>query len=82
MTTVATYRVLLRGGKDAAEYTLERTYRSLVPPSPRGGPYLNQEGDVFFVDEVLVARRAIRGWQPLVSAANWRSTGAGGILSA
>ncbi len=47
----------------APEYTVERTYKSLMQPLPEGGPYLSQEGDVFFVDEVLVARRVIRGWQ-------------------
>jgi hypothetical protein len=52
MTTVITYRVLLREGKDGAEYALERTYRSLVPPAVEGGPYLSQEGDVFFVERV------------------------------
>jgi hypothetical protein len=39
MTTVVTYRVLLREGKDGADYTLERTYRSLVRPTPESGPY-------------------------------------------
>ena len=64
MTTVVTYRVLLRDGKDAAEYTLERTYRSLVTPTPDGGPFLTQEGDVFFVDEVGTAGEPLRGWLP------------------
>jgi len=35
-----------------------------VPPAPEGGPYLSQEGDVFFVDELLDVRRLIRGWRP------------------
>ena len=47
MTTVSTFRVLLREGKDGIENTLERTYRSLVPPRPEGGPYLAQEGDIY-----------------------------------
>jgi hypothetical protein len=63
MTTVVTYRVLLREGKDGTENTLERTYRSLVPPGLGGGPYLVQEGDVFFVDDVRQATRLIRGWR-------------------
>ena len=61
MTTVVTYRVLLREGEDATEYTLERTYTSLVPPKAGGGPYLSQEGDTFFADEVL-ADQPILGW--------------------
>jgi len=47
VTTVSTFRVLLREGKDGIEHTLERTYRSLVPPRPEGGPYLAQEGDIY-----------------------------------
>ena len=58
------YESLLREGKDGTDYALERTYRSLVPPAPEGGPYLSQEGDVFFVDELLDVRRLIRGWRP------------------
>jgi hypothetical protein len=38
MTKVVTYRVLLREGEDAADYTVERTYRNLVPPTLDGGP--------------------------------------------
>src|SRR5437660_2316219 len=52
MTTVVTYRVLLREGEDATEYTLELTYKSLVRPKPGGGPYLSQEGDTFFAETV------------------------------
>jgi len=51
-TTVVTYRVLLREGEDATEYTLELTYKSLVRPKPGGGPYLSQEGDTFFAETV------------------------------
>jgi hypothetical protein len=53
--------VLLREGNDAAGYTLERTYRSLVTPTTDGGPYLSQEGDIFFVDEIA-AFGELRGW--------------------
>jgi hypothetical protein len=56
--------VLLRDGRDGADYTLERTYRGLVPPTPEGGPYLTQEGDVFLVNEVDQAGQLIRGWLP------------------
>jgi hypothetical protein len=63
-TVVVTYRVLVREGRDGEDYTLERTYRSLVPPTPEEGPYLSQEGDVFFVDEVHAAAAVIRGWRP------------------
>jgi hypothetical protein len=63
-TVVVTYTVLLRGGAEASEYTLERTYRSLVRPTPGGGPYLTQEGDAFLVDEVSHSDRLIRGWRP------------------
>jgi hypothetical protein len=63
MTTVVTYRVLLREGKDSVDYSLERTYRSLVPPAREGGPYLTQEGDAFVVDEVSHSDRLIRGWR-------------------
>jgi hypothetical protein len=52
MTTVVTYRVLLREGEDATEYTLERTYKSLVRPTPEGGPFLSQEGDMFLVERI------------------------------
>jgi hypothetical protein len=52
LTTVVTYRVLLREGEDATEHTVERTYKSLVRPTPKGGPYLSQEGDTFFAEEV------------------------------
>jgi len=37
-TTVHTYRVPVREGKDGTEYTLERTFRSLVPRTREGGP--------------------------------------------
>jgi hypothetical protein len=60
-----TYRVLLREGEDGADYTLERTYKSIVSPKPGGGPYLSQEGDVFFVDELVETDRLIRGWRPV-----------------
>jgi len=63
VTTVSTFRVLLREGKDGIEHTLERTYRSLVPPRPEGGPYLAQEGDIFFVDEVSVELALVPGWR-------------------
>jgi hypothetical protein len=63
MTTVVTYRVLLREGGDATEYALERTYKSLVRPTPDGGPYHSQEGDAFFIDEVTPAGPLIRGWR-------------------
>jgi hypothetical protein len=54
----------VREGQDGTDYTLERTYRSLVPPTLEGGPYLTQEGDVFFVDEIpRVADEPIRGWR-------------------
>jgi len=52
MTTVVTYRVLLREGQDGTEYTLERTYKSLVQPTTEGGPYLSQEGDTFFAEKI------------------------------
>jgi hypothetical protein len=52
VTRVMTFRVLLRDGQDATEYTLERTYRSLSPPTPEGGPYLSQEGNVFVVERI------------------------------
>jgi hypothetical protein len=52
MTTVVTYRVLLREGEDATEYTVERTYKSLVRPTLEGGPYLSQEGDTFFAERI------------------------------
>jgi hypothetical protein len=52
MTSVVTYRVLLREGEDGTEYTLVRTYKSLVQPTPAGGPYLAQEGDSFFVEKI------------------------------
>ena len=64
MTTVVSYRVLLREGEDATEYTLERTHKSLVPPKAGGGPYLSQEADVFFVDELSDGGALIRGWRP------------------
>ncbi len=64
MTTVSTFRVLLREGRDGSERTLERTYRSLTPPKPEGRPYLSQEGDVFFVDEVSAELGLVRGWRP------------------
>ena len=48
MTTVTTWAVLLRE-RDSDDYTLEATYRGLVCPTPEGGPYLAQEGDVFLV---------------------------------
>ena len=60
MTTVVTYRVLLRDGKAGADYT----YKSLMRPTSEGGPYLSQEGDCFFVDEVSHSDRLIRGWRP------------------
>jgi hypothetical protein len=63
MTSVVTYRVLLREGKDGADYTLELTYKSLGPPTPEGGPYLSQEGGVFLVDEVAPVGQVIRGWR-------------------
>jgi hypothetical protein len=63
VTTVSTFRVLLREGKDSSDHTLERTYRSLTPPRLEGGPYLSQEGDVFFVDEVSVEFGLVRGWR-------------------
>jgi hypothetical protein len=62
VTRVITFRVLLREGEEATEYTLERTYRGLVAPTPVGGPYLSQEGDTFFVDEVARASEFLRGW--------------------
>jgi hypothetical protein len=52
MTTVVTYRVLLREGEDATEYMVERTYKSLVLPKAGGGPYLSQEGHTFFAETV------------------------------
>ena len=65
MTKVVTYRVLLREGKDATDYKLERTYRSLVPPTIHGGPYLTQEGgEAFLVDEMPQAvDEPLRGWR-------------------
>ena len=63
MTTVVTYRVLLRESEDATEYTVERTYRSLVRPSPEAGPYLSQEGDVFFVDASPRIGEPVDGWR-------------------
>ena len=51
-------------GKDGREYELERTYRSVTAPACDGGPYLTQEGDVFFVDEPVVAGEPVRGWRP------------------
>jgi hypothetical protein len=63
MTTVVTYRVLLRESKDASEYTLERTYRSLEAPRPGGGPYITQEGDVFVIDEIAAPGESVRGWR-------------------
>jgi hypothetical protein len=55
--------VLLREGEDGTDYSLERTYKSLVPPKNGGGPYLSQEGETFFVDEFPhVAGEPIRGW--------------------
>jgi hypothetical protein len=62
VTRVITFRVLLREGKDATEYTLERTYRGLTVPMCGGGPYFSQEGDPFFVDEVPTAGEPLRGW--------------------
>jgi hypothetical protein len=59
---VVTYRVLLRG-KDGTRYEFERTYRSLLRPTRAGGPYLTQEGDVFFVDEGPRDGEPIRGWR-------------------
>ncbi len=41
-TVVVTYTVLLHEGQDGSDYTLERTHRSLVPPTREGGPYLTQ----------------------------------------
>lgn len=64
MTVVVTYKVLLREGKDGTSYTIERTFRSLVPPSRGGGPYLSQEGDVFLVDEIPRTGGTIYGWLP------------------
>jgi hypothetical protein len=52
-------------GKDRSDYTLERTYRSLVPPTLQGGPYLSQEGDSFLVDEIDEMGRLIHGWRPV-----------------
>ncbi len=43
---------MLREGEDATEYPLERTSKSLMRPSPVGGPYLSQEGDTFFAEKV------------------------------
>src|SRR2546421_2608641 len=37
MTNVITYRVLLREGEDVTDYTLERTYKSLVSRKSGGG---------------------------------------------
>jgi hypothetical protein len=62
MTKVVTYRVLLREGKDGTDYSRERTYRSLVPPTIHGGPYLTQEGDAFLVDEVSEDGELVCGW--------------------
>jgi hypothetical protein len=62
VTRVMTFRVLLREGEEATDYTLERTYRGLTAPTPEGGPYLTQEGDPFFVDEVARASEFLRGW--------------------
>ena len=64
MTTVSTFRVLLREGRDGIDYCLERTFRSLVPPTPEGGPYLAQEGgEVFLVDAVSVELGLVYGWR-------------------
>jgi hypothetical protein len=63
MTKVVTYRVLLREGEDDTDSSLERTYRSLVPPRREGGPYLSQEGETFFIDELPSSPdEPIRGW--------------------
>ena len=62
MTKVVTYRLLLREAKDGTDYSLERTYRSLVPPTVEGGPYSSQQGDTFFVDEVSEDGELLRGW--------------------
>jgi hypothetical protein len=63
MTNVVTYRVLLREGEDCTDYSLERTYKSLVPPRLDGGPYLTQEGETFFVEELSRSPdEPIRGW--------------------
>jgi hypothetical protein len=52
MTTVVTYRVLLREG-ESSDYRHERTSKSLIPPDPEGGPYGTQEaGEVFLVDKI------------------------------
>jgi hypothetical protein len=61
-TAVHTYRVPVREGKDGTEYTLERTFRSLVPRTREGGPYLTQQGDVFFVDEVSEDGELVGRW--------------------
>jgi hypothetical protein len=54
--------VLLRDGENATEYTLERTYRGLTVPTCEGGPYLSQEGDTFFVDEIAPTGE-VSGWR-------------------
>jgi hypothetical protein len=67
MTTVVTYRVLLREGEDATEYTHELTYKSLVRPKPGGGPHLSQEGETFFVERIEGDQ--IFGWRASLSGA-------------
>ena len=55
--------MLLREGEDGTDYSLERTFKSLVPPKLNGGPYLSQEGETFFVDELPQSpNEPIRGW--------------------
>jgi len=69
-TVVVTYKVLLREGKDGTDYTTERTFRSLVQPRRRGGPYLCQEGDVFFVDVIPKPGGPIYGWLPSATSSS------------
>jgi hypothetical protein len=43
VTNVMTFRVLLREGEAATEYTLERTYRGLTMPTCEGRPVTQSE---------------------------------------